>query len=63
MSAIFNIAGRVGVPFIAGILFFNHQVNLGAILTAGYFANGIFYSVDSCVNRYTQIKINENFAG
>lgn len=56
VSAIFNIAGRVGVPFIAGILFFNHQVNLGAILTAGYFANGIFYSVDSCVNRYTQLK-------
>lgn len=56
VAAIFNIAGRVGVPLIAGLLFFNHQVNLGVILTAGYFANGIFYSVDSCVNRYTQLK-------
>lgn len=56
VAAIFNIAGRVGVPLIAGILFFNHQVDLGVILTAGYFANGIFYSVDSCVNRYMQLK-------
>lgn len=56
VAAIFNIAGRVGVPLIAGILFFNHQVNMGVILTAGYFANGIFYSVDSCVNRYMQLK-------
>lgn len=56
VAAIFNIAGRVGVPLIAGILFFNHQVNLGVILIAGYFANGIFYSVDSCVNKYVQLK-------
>ncbi len=56
VAAIFDIMGRVGVPVIAGILFFNHQVNLGAILTAGYFANGIFYSVNSCVTKYAQLK-------
>lgn len=56
VAAVFNIAGRVGVPLIAEILYFKGQVNLGAILTAGYFANGIFYSVDSCVNKYTQLK-------
>lgn len=56
VAAIFDVAGRVGVPVIAGILFFNHQVSLGAILTAGYFANGIFYSVKSCVTKYAQLK-------
>lgn len=56
VAAIFDVAGRVGVPIIAGILFFNHQVSLGAILTAGYFANGIFYSVQSCVTKYAQLK-------
>lgn len=56
VAAIFDVMGRVGVPVIAGILFFNHQVSLGAILTAGYFANGIFYSVNSCVTKYIQLK-------
>lgn len=56
VAAIFDIMGRVGVPVIAGILFFNHQVSLGVILTAGYFANGIFYSVNSCVTKYAQLK-------
>ena len=56
VSAIFEILGKVGVPAIAGILFFNHQVNLGAILTAGYFANGIFYCVRNCVSNYAQLK-------
>lgn len=56
VAAIFDIMGRVGVPVIAGILFFNHQVSLGVILTAGYFANGIFYSVNSCVTKYIQLK-------
>lgn len=56
ISSIFDITGRVGVPLIAGILYFNHQVGLGAILTAGYFANGIFWSVGSCINKYVQLK-------
>lgn len=56
IAAIFDVMGRVGVPVIAGILFFKHQVSLGAILTAGYFANGIFYSVNSCVTKYVQLK-------
>ena len=56
VAAVFDIAGRVGVPIIAGILFFNHLVSLGVILTAGYFANGIFYSVQSCVTKYAQLK-------
>ena len=59
VAAIFDVMGRVGVPVIAGILFFNHQVSLGAILTAGYFANGIFYSVNSCVTKYIQLKSTE----
>lgn len=56
VTAIFDIAGRVSVPFIAGILFYQHQLSLGAILTAGYFANGIFYSVGSCVRTYANLK-------
>ena len=56
VAAIFDVMGRVGVPVLAGVLFFNHQVSLGAILTAGYFANGIFYSVNSCVTKYAQLK-------
>lgn len=56
VAAIFDVMGRVGVPVLAGVLFFNHQVSLGSILTAGYFANGIFYSVNSCVTKYTQLK-------
>lgn len=56
VSSIFDILGRVGVPLIAGILFYQKQVSLGAILTAGYFANGIFYTVSQCVRNYTQLK-------
>lgn len=56
ISSIFDIAGRVSVPLIAGILFFQRQISLGAILTAGYFANGIFYSVHNCVRTYVKIK-------
>lgn len=56
VAAVFNVMGRVGVPVLAGVLFFNHQVSLGSILTAGYFANGIFYSVNSCVTKYAQFK-------
>lgn len=60
VAAVFDIMGRVGVPVLAGILFFNHQVSLGAILTAGYFANGVFYSVNSCVTKYAQLKSTKN---
>ncbi|CCI81516.1 ATP-binding cassette domain-containing protein [Lactobacillus hominis] len=56
VSSIFDITGRIGVPLIAGILFINHQVSLGAILTAGYFANGIFWSVKNCISNYVQLK-------
>ncbi|WP_297820180.1 ABC transporter ATP-binding protein [uncultured Lactobacillus sp.] len=56
VSSIFDVIGRIGVPLIAGILFIKHQVSLGVILTAGYFANGIFWSVSSCIFKYVQLK-------
>lgn len=56
VTAIFDIAGRVSVPFIAGILFYQHQLTLGDILTAGYFANGIFYSVSNSLRTYANLK-------
>lgn len=56
LTAIFDTAGRVSVPFIAAILFYQHQLSLGAILTAGFFANGIFYSIGSCVRTYANLR-------
>ncbi|RVU71589.1 MULTISPECIES: ABC transporter ATP-binding protein [Lactobacillus] len=56
VSGAFDILGRIGVPVIAGLLFYQHQVSLGAILTAGYFANGVFYTVTQNVNTYTELR-------
>lgn len=56
IGGIFDSLGRVGVPLIAGILFYQHQVSLGAILTAGYFANGVFFTVNSTVNQYAELQ-------
>ena len=48
--------GIVGVPFLAGILYFRGQVAFGAIIAAGYLANGVFSSLQESFSAYISAK-------
>lgn len=48
--------GIVGVPFLAGILYFRGQVAFGAIIAAGYLANGVFSSLQEAFSAYISAK-------
>ncbi len=45
IQGIVDVMGRVIVPLIAGILYFEGKIKFGAIVTASYFANDIFNSL------------------
>ena len=46
----------MGVPFLAGILYFRGQVAFGAIIAAGYLANGVFSSLQESFSAYISAK-------
>ncbi|MBT8924771.1 hypothetical protein BTI79_06840 [Lactobacillus delbrueckii subsp. bulgaricus] len=48
--------GIVGVPFLAGIRYFRGQVAFGAIIAAGYLANGVFSSLQESFSAYISAK-------
>ncbi|ALJ22566.1 hypothetical protein AO203_00130 [Lactobacillus gallinarum] len=45
VQGIVDVMGRVIIPLIAGILYFEGKIKFGAIVTASYFANDIFNSL------------------
>ena len=59
--------GIVGVPFLAGLLYFKGQVAFGAIIAAGYLANGVFSSLQEAFSAYisakSTTKLNEAMLG
>lgn len=45
VQGIVDVMGRVIIPLIAGILYFEGKIKFGAIVTASYFVNDIFNSL------------------
>lgn len=56
VQGITDIMGRVSIPLIAGILYFQGKIQFGAIITAGYFANNIFGGLWDLTNNINQLK-------
>ena len=56
VQKITDTLGIIGVPFVAGLLFFNGKIPFGAIIAASYLANGIFGSLQEIVSSYVIVK-------
>lgn len=54
-QSIIDVLGRIGIPLISGILYFKGEIQIGMVISAGYFSNGIFNTLMDIINNLTVI--------
>ncbi|MBA1393835.1 ABC transporter ATP-binding protein, partial [Lactobacillus sp. XV13L] len=60
LNGLGNSIGQVGIILWGGLLFFNHQLDLGGWLVAGSFASSIFDELWDVIDSITQIKATKD---